>query len=266
MKKYLILFLILSAGAKAQQLAPLTVQKIMRDPKWMGVAPTNYRWAGDSKTVFFNWNPENKEKDLAYKVSVLNNKPEVTEDNAAQKAAEKNYTYNKDKSLGLSEKGGDIYLFNFKTNKETRLTNTVDREMGSYFLYNNDVIFQRGDNLFQVSLSTAEMKQLTNFIKGKRPTLGVPQVGGAPIRTMATVQDNWLKTDQTELFDIIKKRNKQGATGAQSMAAGRRFGLGGSTADAIQRAIKPIYLEDRFLSSLKVSPDGNYISYRLYWL
>jgi hypothetical protein len=156
MKKYLILFLILSAGAQAQQLAPLSVQKIMRDPKWMGVAPTNYRWSVDSKTVFFNWNPENKEKDAFYKVNVLTNKPEVTEENAADNAAEKSYAYNKDKTLGLIEKGGDVYVFNFKTNKETRLTNTVDREIGSYFLYNNDVIYQRGDNLFQVNLTTAE--------------------------------------------------------------------------------------------------------------
>lgn len=265
MKKYLLGLIFISAYAQAQQLAPLSVQKIMRDPKWMGVAPTNYRWSGDSKTVFFNWNPENKEKDASYKVSVLTNKPEVTDENAADNAAEKNYTYNKDKTLGLIEKGGDIYLFNFKTNKETRLTNTVDRETGSYFLYNNDVVFQRGDNLFQVNLSTAETKQLTNFIKGKRPALGAPQAGGTPIRTATSIQDAWLKDDQTELFDIIKKRNKQGgARGAQATAAARRFGFGGGgIADANQKTIKPIYLEDKFLSSLRVSPDGKYVSYRI---
>ena len=86
----------------------------MRDPKWMGVSPTNYRWADDSKTLFFTWNPENKDKDQAYKVNVLTNKPELTDDAAAEKAAGVNYTYNKDRSLGLSEKGGDIYLFNIK--------------------------------------------------------------------------------------------------------------------------------------------------------
>ncbi|WP_379086565.1 hypothetical protein [Pedobacter sp. UC225_65] len=62
MKKYLFLFLLSVSIAQAQQLAPLTVQKIMRDPKWMGNAPTNYRWSEDSKTVFFSWNPENKER------------------------------------------------------------------------------------------------------------------------------------------------------------------------------------------------------------
>jgi len=263
MKKYLVFFLFLSAAVQAQQVAPLTVQKIMRDPKWMGVAPTNYRWSDDSKTVFFSWNPENKEKDQAYKVSVLTNKPETTEDNAAEKAAGTVYTYNKDKSLGLSEKGGDVYLYNFKQKKETRLTNTVDRESGSKFLYNNDVVFQRGDNLFQVSLSTAETKQLTNFVKGKRPAVGGPAVPGAPERTAPTVQDTWLKTDQTELFDIIKKRNRTGGRGQgfAGAAGGRRFGFGG--ADANFKTIKPIYLEDKFLSGLVVSPDGRFVTYRL---
>lgn len=249
MKKYLIYFLFLSSIAQAQQLAPLTVQKIMRDPKWMGVAPTNYRWSADSKTVFFSWNPENKEKDQAYKVSVTSNKPEVTEDGAADKAASTNYVYNKDKSLGLFEKGGDVYLYNFKLKKETRLTNTVDRENGAYFLYNNDVIYQKGDNLFQVNLQTSETKQLTNFIKGKRPTF--------PERTATSMQDAWLRADQTALFEIIKKRSQTG--GRSQVAGGRRFGA----VDANTRTIKPIYLEDKFLSGLVVSPDGLYVSYRL---
>lgn len=249
MKKYLLGFIFISAYAQAQQVAPLTVQKIMRDPKWMGVAPTNYRWSADSKTIFFSWNPENKEKDQAYKVSVLNNKPEVTEETAAEKAAPTNYSFNKDKSLGVYEKGGDIYLYNFKSKKESRLTNTVDRENGAYFLYNNDIVFQRGDNLFEVSLITAETKQLTNFIKGKRPA--------SAEKTLPTTQDTWLKTDQTELFDIIKKRNKNG--GRAQAFGGRRFGA----VDANQKTIKPIYLEDKFLSGIVVSPDGKFVSYRL---
>lgn len=257
MKKYFVFFL-LSGGAiaQAQQLAPLTVQKIMRDPKWMGTSPSNYRWSADSKTVFFSWNPENKEKDQAYKVSILTNKPETTEDNAAEKAAETNYEYNKDKSMGLYEKGGDIYFYNFKTKKESRLTNTVDRENGAYFLYNNDVVFQRGDNVFQLNLSTNELKQLTNFVKGKRPAPGAP--GSTPERTAPSAQDTWLRNEQTDLFDIIKKRNKQGGRGG--FAGGpRRFGM----ADANQRTIKPIYLDDKFLSGIVVSPDGKYVSYRL---
>ena len=239
-----------AASAHAQQLAPLSVQKIMRDPKWMGTAPSNYRWAGDSKTVFFNWNPENKEKEQNYKVSVLTNKALPAEDKEAEKTAPINYVYNKDKTLGLVEKAGDIYFYNFKTKKEQRLTNTLERESNAKFLYNNDVVFQRNDNFYQLSLASYELKQLSNFIKGKKPS--------APEKAPSSLQDTWLKTDQTALFDIIKKRNKAGNLG---QFAGRRFGMGG--AEESPRTIKAIYLEDKFISGLVVSPTGRFLSYRL---
>jgi dipeptidyl aminopeptidase/acylaminoacyl peptidase len=257
---YLILFIATSSAQAQQQLGALTVQKIMRDPKWIGVAPSNYRWSEDSKTLFFNWNPENKEKDQPYKVSVLTNKPELAEENAADKAAGNNYTYSKDKALGLYEKGGDIYLYNLKTKMLARLTNTIDRESGAYFLNHNEVVFMRSENLFQLNLQTNELKQLTNFVRGKRPVSGSVATTDAPVRAAPTMQDIWLKNEQTEIFDIIKKRNKQGPRQGFGGAGGRRFG---AMADPSQKVIKPVYLEEKFLSGVVVSPDGKYISYRL---
>lgn len=245
MKKYILSLLLLSAVAQAQQAIPLTVEKIMRDPKWIGVAPTNYRWSADSKTVFFSWNPENKEKDQPYRVSVLSNKPELTDDKIVEKEIGNNYTYNKDRSLSLYEKGGDIYFYNFKNKTESRLTNTIERETAARFLFNNEIVFQRGDNIFQLNLATNELKQLTNFIKGKRPP--------SSERPTLSIQDSWLKTDQTELFDIIKKRNK---------AEPRTRGAFNASFTP-QRTIKPVYLDDKFLSNIVVSPNGRFVSYRL---
>jgi len=54
MKKILWLVLICPV-AWAQQLASLTVEKIMRDPKWKGVAPSNASWAEVEKQVYFSW-------------------------------------------------------------------------------------------------------------------------------------------------------------------------------------------------------------------
>jgi len=248
MKKYLLALLFLSAIAQAQQVAPLTVEKIMRDPKWIGTAPTNYRWSADSKTVFFSWNPENKEKDQSYKVSVVDNKPVVTDDKNIEKEIGNNYTYNKDRSLGLYEKGGDIYFYNFKTKTESRLTNTIERESAARFLFNNEIVYQRGDNIFQLNLANNELKQLTNFVRGKRPA--------NPERPAVSIQDAWLKTDQAELFDIIKKRNKAGVR-----TGGPRGGFNVSFTP--QRTIKAIYLDDKIVSSIVVSPNGRYVSYRL---
>jgi hypothetical protein len=70
--KKLLLFLFIGPMAFAQTLAPLTVEKIMRDPKWMGVAPSNLSWSEDSKQIYFQWNPENNPGDSLYAVSLTN--------------------------------------------------------------------------------------------------------------------------------------------------------------------------------------------------
>jgi dipeptidyl aminopeptidase/acylaminoacyl peptidase len=259
MKKLSYLLLLFGATASAQQLAPLTVQKIMRDPKWMGTSPEGYRWSADSKTVYFNWNPEGKDKPETFKVAVASNKVSKAENDEADKNAAINYVYNIDKSMGLLEKSGDIYLTNFKSQKEIRLTNTLERESNAKFLYNNDVVYQRADNVFQLNLSTGALKQLTNFVKGKPDAGNATRPAGPRAQNTASVQDAWLKNDQTALFDIIKKRN---AEGANRVVGTRRFGnQAGGIGPA--RIVKPIYLEEDFMAGLTVSPDGKYLSYRL---
>lgn len=247
MKKYLIGLLFIGSIAEAQQIAPLTVEKIMRDPKWMGVAPSNYRWSADSKKVYFNWNPENKEKDMLYSVGLNGLKPQKEEEKALEKAIGSTFTYNATSTSALFEKGGDVYLFNPKTKAEQRLTNTVDRESAAKFLKSGSISYQRGDNLFVVDLKTNETRQLTNFVKGKKPV--------APEKKSVSVQNTWLKDDQTQLFDVLKKDKKA--------AVPARFGFGRGSSTGTEKTIKAIYLEDKILTGLTVSPDARYVTYRL---
>ncbi|WP_316802375.1 S9 family peptidase [Pedobacter nototheniae] len=246
MKKYL-LFLLLCSGkyAFAQQIAPLTVDKIMRDPKWMGAAPGNYRWTADSKTLYFNWNPENKPKEELYKVSISTTKPVKAADKEDEKRLSLNYVYNKGNTLGLVEKNGDIYLQNFKNNEETRLTNTMERESNPVFLANGHIVFQKEDNLYEINLQSAASRQLTNFVKGKKATKADAKI---------SEQDKWLKAEQTDLFDIIKKRN------AESKDKPRN-GRGRFSTDT--KSLKEIYTEEKFLNGQTISPDGHFITYKL---
>ena len=195
MKKLSFLFLLFAANANAQELVPLTtlsVQKIMRDPKWMGTSPDGFRWAADSKTIFFNWNPENKDKAQPYKVVVASEKVDKAANDEAEKSSGINYVYNIDKSLGLLEKGGDVYLTNVKSKKETRLTNTLERESNARFLYNNNVVYQRADNVYQLDLATGELKQLTNFVKAKfEAPLPSSRPSGRSIAMGTSQQDAW---------------------------------------------------------------------------
>lgn len=244
--KRLITLLLLSGGVvQAQQIAPLTVEKIMRDQKWLGVAPSNFRWSADSKTVYFDWNPENKEKEQPYQASVSGAKPVKSEEKLRDKAVGLDYEYPVNSSLGVAEKGGDLYIYNKKTHQETRLTHTIERESNAHFLANGDLVFQRGENLFQFSLKTGEVTQLSNFVKGK---------AAGNKKNEGSVQDNWLKNEQTALFDIIKKRNKKG-----DRPTGPFRGRNTDT----EKTMKAIYLEDKFLTGVTASPDARYITYKL---
>src|SRR5476651_2428596 len=76
MKKTLTLFLLLLATCSfAQKLDKLTVEKIMRDPLWMGTSPSNISWSDDSKKIYFNWNPENAPREALYQITPTDNKP-----------------------------------------------------------------------------------------------------------------------------------------------------------------------------------------------
>lgn len=244
MKKFCLLFLLGTTIARAQERPVLTVEKIMRDQKWLGVSPSAYRWSADSKTVYFNWNPEGKDNDQLYQVNISSGKPVKANEPLAEQQILPDFSYNKDHSLALSEKSGDLYLYTFKTGQRARLTNTEERESNARFLNNGDIVFQRGNNLFAQNLHTNELKQLTNFIPGKKPV--------SADKKIHNTQDSWLITEQNELFEVLKDKKKK-----EAFRRAKREKLKGS------HPLKDIELDDRELSDLMISPDGRYINYQL---
>jgi dipeptidyl aminopeptidase/acylaminoacyl peptidase len=237
------LLLFTAAASQAQTASTLTVEKIMRDQKWIGVAPDNYRWSDDSKTVYFDWNPDNKTKAELYWIQVGKRKPEKAPDSTTEKSIGPAYTYNEDGSLGLAEKDGDIYLLNVKKKKQQRLTNTVDIESNLGFLMNDAIYFQRAGNFFKLDTKTMALAQLSNFIPGKKPAY-------AGAKTPSP-QEAWLKKEQTALFDVLKDKN------TTAPRAGR------SNRNEVKGRLKPVYLDDKSINSLSLSPDGRFITYQL---
>ena len=78
MKQFLsvtVVALLASASLYAQKTGTLTVEKIMRDPKqWIGTAPSNVRWSEDSKTIYFDWNPDRNLSDSLYAYTLADKK------------------------------------------------------------------------------------------------------------------------------------------------------------------------------------------------
>lgn len=112
MKKALTFLLLISCSyAFAQKLDKLTVEKIMRDPKWMGISPSNISWSNDSKKIYFDWNPEGADHDALYVISPLDPKPTKVGIDERKAMLPTNGPWNKAHTEKLYEKNGDIYIF-----------------------------------------------------------------------------------------------------------------------------------------------------------
>jgi len=256
-KLFTLLLLAASTGAIAQKLDTLTIEKIMRDPKWIGIAPSNIRWSDNNKHLYFNWNPNNTERDELFAIAPTDTKPvKVSIDE--QKAFPSGYgAMNRAHTLKLYEKNGDIYLEELKTGKIQQLTNTVEREANPAFSGDESkVIYTAGGNLFSMSLNGGGVTQLTNFSTNVAAAVQPAgrRRGGRVANTdqaAGNQQENWLKAQQLELFDIIKLQ-----------AHDKKL-------DSIEqkefepKKLKELSTDGRNVGAVELSPDGRYITYRL---
>jgi hypothetical protein len=124
--KKIILLLFISIGAFAQNLAPLTVEKIMRDPKWIGVSPTNINWSENSQELFFQWNPENNTDDSLYSITLANRTPRKVSPAVRRSLPSFNGSYNKAFTKKLYAKNGDLFLLDIPSNQISLITNSLE--------------------------------------------------------------------------------------------------------------------------------------------
>jgi dipeptidyl aminopeptidase/acylaminoacyl peptidase len=243
MKRILFcLFLITPLALFAQNLGNLSVEKIMRDPKWMGVSPSNIQWDENSKNIYFNWNPEKLEEDPVYRISTDMPKPEKVSEEITKNLDKGAVIFTKDRTKVLFERKGDLFIKNISTGQELALLNTLEREFNPVFdKSESKVLFQRGDNLYSISINGGQLVQLSNFTRiKKRP------------ENQLSKQDQWLRQDQINEFEIIKKRESDRKKQEEKNKANEPKGP------------KEFYLDERsFMNSLRISPDEKFIVFRI---
>lgn len=246
-KLFTLFFIVASINAFAQTLGSLTVEKIMRDPKWIGTSPDDIRWSDDSKKIYFTWNPEASERDDLYSITLNDNKPQKVGLAEHKALAPANGNWNKTHTIKLFEKYGDIFLSNIPKGKIIQLTNTTDRESNPVFSGDEtQVLFIRNDNLYELNLSSGGLKQLTNFVRSSSSGSKKSKAADAN-----NEQAKWLKEQQLELFDVIREKEKN-----DKLDAAERKALQ-------PEKLKEIVIADKRVNGLELSPDGRYITYRL---
>jgi dipeptidyl aminopeptidase/acylaminoacyl peptidase len=244
-KVFLFLFVVTTYTAIGQtSLGKLTVEKIMRDPKWIGTSPSNPVWSADGKLLFFSWNPDNRISDSTYYVSVNNLIPQKANSSMrANAVTADNINYNTNRTAYTYTKNDDVYLYDIKTNKERRITQTIDAESNPRFIINDTkIVYTRNQNLYAWDINTGLTTQLTNLQKGTAP---------ATRKEMLNGQEQWLRNDQLQNFEVLRSRKE------------KRDSTEAATKAAKEKELRSIYYEDKILSGLNISPDGRFVTYRL---
>ncbi|TGD81454.1 prolyl oligopeptidase family serine peptidase [Hymenobacter wooponensis] len=245
LKRILLLLAIapaLSPTVRAQQLGPLTVEKIMRDPaQWIGNSPSNISWAEDGKRIYFNWNPEKARRDSLYSISPSGGTARKVSQREQRELPAANGEYDQQHARKVYEKDGDIYLLDLKTLRVRRITNTAERELDPTFALQGQLIsYTRASNLYTWNPATGETVQRTDFRRGNRPTDGSTDMA-----------DKFLKAQQLALFDIIKQKDQDVKARQRQQKALARL------------RPKAIWLGQQSARNLRLSPDGRYVTYTL---
>lgn len=233
-----------SAGVNAQN-APgvLTVQKIMSDPRWIGSSPSDAAWSSTGKTLYFSWNPENAPADSVYKITFGNKTPQkVTVAEQKESVVEDQLKYNQKRTAATWVKNGDIYYRN-AAGKVIRITQTQEEEYNPVFSFNEtQIVYNSSQNLYTWDISTGATRQLTRF------TNDAP-----PADKKLNQEEAWLKNDQLTNMQVLKERNEK-------KTATERYNR-----QLEEDLPRNIYLKDARLSGTTISPDGRFITYRVYY-
>src|SRR5690349_24070516 len=216
LRQRLLLFLmLLSCLLNAQEkLDRLTVEKIMRDPKWIGSSPSNTQWSQDGQYLFFSWNPNQALADSTYFISLTNKIPQRAGAEFAQAlTGTGNLTYNAARTAYTYTRENDVFYTDTKLNRTRRITQTTEVESNPAFAFNETkIIYTRNQNLYAWDISSGETIQLTNIRSSDGATTGTTQRGGGSgntERSSTNQQENWLKNDQLQNFEVLKDRKEK---------------------------------------------------------
>ncbi|MDB5201226.1 MAG: peptidase [Ferruginibacter sp.] len=242
-----------SFSVNAQEtLGKLTVEKIMRDPKWIGSSPSAPFWGSDGKTLYFFWNPDKAPSDSIYYLGPDQKPVKASVQQKRELMDADNLVYNVSRDAYLYSKNGDIFYTEVKSGKTKRITQTVEGESNPVFSFNEkQVVYNRNQNLFAWNISTGETTQLTN-IRTEQGS-GAPGTRGISTNGKGTgnQQEDWLKNDQLKYFEVLRMRKE------------KREAADLYNQQTKTKELRAINLDDKNIQSLNVSPDGRYVTYRL---
>lgn len=215
----------------------LSIKEIMQGDDFVGHLPSNPQWSQDSQTLYFDWNPEKAQNDSLYAYHLKSAKTIKTDFETAYSLPSSGGVFNKDRTLKLYAKRGDIFLLNLKTQGLIQITSTEEYESAPHFTKNGTkVAYRQGNNLFTWDIATGSTVQLTKIKSPKKDD-------------EKSDKDQWLYEDQLGLFEVLRERK---AKKDKTEEAKKLLEAKGPL---------PIDPSGKSITNHRISPIGNYITY-----
>ncbi len=193
----------LAADRKAparQGTFPLTIDSIMRGPKLVGYPPTDLRWSGDSKELFFEWRMPDEDEAATWVVSREGGAPRRLTDEQRRSAPPADGRWDRARRRVVAVQDGDVVLIDTVARTRRPLTRTTAAESSPRWARNEThVTFVRENNVFVVPVDGSDgglFVQLTDI---------------APKKTDPKPSDSqkFLKEEELKLLEAVKQAEEQ---------------------------------------------------------
>ncbi|MFB9079207.1 prolyl oligopeptidase family serine peptidase [Flavobacterium procerum] len=216
----------------------LKLEEIMKGDSFIGNQPTYGRWSLDGKKVYFEWNPTDDFGASTYSWQKGQTKPVLTD---PKEAAFSKLDFKRRPNSDIVyyiEKGA---LYSYSTSNKTtkkiiqQSASLSNLELGSQ---SDFLFFEQNQNIFKYNTKDGTLLQLTNLSKGVK-------------KENKPEKETFLNSQQKELFQFIKDKD----------ARKKWF-------DAKNKLVKSDFAKEYLygkddLRSLRVNPNGNYVTFSL---
>lgn len=190
--------LTLAPALALAQAPPLTVDLLTQGPTLYGTAPTALRWSLDGQRLYFTWKQASEPWSAEAGTWVVSRKGTDLRRLSPAEALEAPPVRGSGTPDGrwlVAEKEGDLWLWSRDQARPRRLTRTLEAERRPALSRDGrTVTFQRGDQLYALSLAEGGLTQLTD-LRDKSPE---PEKG--------TESQTFLKAQERALLETVRLR------------------------------------------------------------
>ncbi|MEO8710700.1 MAG: prolyl oligopeptidase family serine peptidase, partial [Parafilimonas sp.] len=155
-----------------------------------------------------------------------------------------NGKYNTSKTKITFIHNNDVYLLNTATKNILRITQTAAEETNPVFLKDDNIIvYESNYDLYAWNAVTGNTEQLAHFEDSNAPAKN----------ENLSPQQKWLDEEALQTSSVIKERKDKTDARKKFLADNKE-----------NKTLRIIYINNKELQNLTISPDGRFISYNLY--